>query len=92
VTDMEHYLDLPHKRQKHIVAVWDFPIKNVCSQGGLSNADKEGDFQIRTSAFSGAKTLIFQNLRMSARTRGVKPVRTFFGQGRRGVNFSRFCV
>jgi len=50
---------------------------------------------MRTSAFSGAKNFnFFLIYGASARTRGVDPVRKFFGQGEglRGANFSRICA
>jgi len=43
----------------------------------------------------GAKNFgFFEIYGVSARTRGrrVEPVRTFFGQGGKGINFSRFCA
>jgi len=59
-------------------------------------ADKERRvLQMRTFAFFGAKKFGFlEILGVSARTRGeeVEPVRTFCEQGRRGVDFSRFCA
>jgi len=46
-----------------------------------------------TSALFGAKSIrFFEFYGVSARTKGVEPERTFFGQGRRGVNLSRFCA
>jgi len=50
---------------------------------------------MRTSALFGAINLgFFEIYDVSAQTRGegVKPVRSFFGQGGGGVNFSRFCA
>jgi len=71
-------------------------IKDVHSQegGGLSSANilqtRGGSIQMRTSALFGAKNFgFFEIYGVSARARGVEPVRTFFGHGE-GVNFSRF--
>jgi len=47
---------------------------------------------MRTSVIFGAKNFgFFKMFGMSARTRGVKPVRTFFGQGRGGQFFTILC-
>jgi len=48
---------------------------------------------MRTFALFGAKNIkFFEIYSVSARQRGegVEPVRTFYGQGGSGVNFSRF--
>jgi len=50
---------------------------------------------MRTSALFDAKhSVFFEIYGVSARTggKGVEPVRTFCGQGGRGINFSRFCA
>jgi len=48
-------------------------------------------FQMRTSALLGAKISgFFEVYGVSARTRRIEPVRTFYGQG--GVKLSRFCA
>jgi len=46
---------------------------------------------MRTSALFKAKTSEFLQFMVSARTRGVEPVRTFCGQGG-GVKFIRFSA
>jgi len=47
---------------------------------------------MRTSAFFGAKTFgFFEVYGVSARTRGVGPVRGFCGQGGRGQFFTILC-
>jgi len=38
------------------------------------------------------KNIFFEIYGVSAQTRKVEPVRTFCGQGRKGLNFSRFCA
>jgi len=66
-------------------------IKNVRSQGkgGLSSADKRGSSLMRTPKFFGAKIVGFFEIHgVSARTRGVEPVRIFFGQGGSGQFFA----
>jgi len=48
---------------------------------------------MRKSVLFGAKNSgFFEIYGVPARTRGVEPVRTFFGQGGEGFNFSRFCA
>jgi len=73
-------------------------IKDVRSQGegGLSSADilrirRKGVLQMRTSSLYDAKKFgFFKIFGVSARTRRVEPVQTFYR--REGVNFSRFCA
>jgi len=61
---------------------------------GLSSADifrTSGVLQMRTSALFGAKTLDFLKIFiLSARTREVEPVQTFFGKGGKGSIFRNF--
>jgi len=76
-------------------------MKDICSQeeGDLSSADifrtrGRGVLQMRTSALFWAKTSDFSKFIVcphGQRGREVEPVRTFFGQGGREINFLRFC-
>jgi len=72
------------------------PQSGVGRRSGLSSADilrTRWVFQIRASALYGAKNFGFLKINgVSARTRGIEQVRTFFGKGEKGVNFSRFCA
>jgi len=66
--------------------------KGARNQGGFTARTffrQGGEFRSGRPHFLVQKLRIFQTL--SVRTKGVEPVRTFFGQ-EGGVNFSLFCV
>jgi len=73
-------------------------IKDDRTQWGMSSADifrTRGVLQMRTSALFDAKNFVFSKFMVCQRGqmgRGVEPVLTFFGQGGKGVNFSRLCA
>jgi len=47
---------------------------------------------MRTSTLSSVKNFELLEIYGVSGGEGIKPVRIFFGQGRKGVNFSRFCA
>jgi len=61
--------------------------------GGRGGGGGGGGGLMQTSALFSTKNVGFFDIYgVSARTRGVEPVRTFSGQGGVWVNFSQFCV